>query len=1417
MKRPRDLAPRALAATLFLLAACNTGDRTSPGLSSIAPSRTLEGASVAVTIRGELLTGRAYTDFETASGSHLDASFTARLGPAALRAVQLTADGVLTATVPEGLAAGTYDLAVVDPWGHEATLPGAFRVVSLSELDQLVAGYRIDSVGAQRAFAPFSVTVAAVDSQGEVVPYFNGALQLSDSTGTAVPAQVGAFALGRWTGLVEVRKASAADVLTVSDASGRTGQSAAFAVTGGDPAQLRFSTAAQQVLAGACSDKVELQLLDASGFEATAQAAVALAVAASPAADFTLYADSGCTTPLGALGILTGGSTTGFFFRALRAGVVELDASASGLPGDSQLEDVGAAAAERLVFATAAQTLVAGQCSARVRVESQDAQGNAAPVFAQTAVALASSPQGLHFFQDAACATPLSALSLDAGSSSASLYFSSTRTGAYALSAQTDLLGQPTQAEAILPAAPDHLAFTTDSQTLIAGQCSAGAGLELRDRFENVSPAPAAATLRLSASPSAQFAFFLSAGCGDPASSVDLAAGASAASFFFRADVEGDYTASASLPDLGAVSQVEHVKPPLADHLAFLDPARQFVAGTCSGVLTVESRDLNGVPRAPATDQVIALSADPSGVLSYFSDSACKVPVAQVALPAGQLRASFFTSGTLAGEHLAVASIAGWTSGTQTEKITPGVGDRLGFLNAPLQISAGECSPKVTVAVEDKYANPSPISSSVTVSLTAAPPDGFQLYLDDACTLALTSLPIIVGNASSDFYFRGTRAMDVVVFAASGGLKSAQQSETIRAKVPERLTFMTPARTLAAGTCTDIITVQAQDSLGNPVAVDAATAVSLTSTAPADLAFYADGSCAIRLSSPGFAAGADSLSFYIRATTAGAFTTTLQAFSAAASQAVTVNPGPTAKLSWGPVPSPELGGVPFHVVLRASDGFDNPTPAFAGSASILLAPHGSATCVQGCGSATATSAFASGVWSGAVRVDTPGTGLELVAVAGPISSPSTSFDVLAPPAQSPPLAKLTATPGAVLQGGSSLLDASGSLDYQTLTASLEASFDFSGAATSTPPWTPFAGLSASQTFSDSGVLYPRAAVRDADGELGYASAPVAAVASADDLCTVTTASLDDDGATSCSGDLGPDGKLSLAEALRLANAASTPKTLTFAGPMTIAGAGPLTSSASVTVVGSAGVVLQVPLEVGADAFLGALSFDGASLTVLATGNLTGFGLSFANGAGITVRGSASLSHLSMEACPGACIADEGSSALSVRFASMRSSASAAGIDFRTCATSPLAAQVQSAVFQGLLAGVRDGCGRAVEVRHATFEANAKGMVLSTAPSNVLEDSIFSNQSGAAIDCGTAGFSSRQRQLLWANASDGCLTGDAGNLAGDPLYTFPEAGDLRLLVGSPAIDAAPDLGLTVNADAPGPFLGSGPDLGGMESH
>lgn len=328
-------AARALTAAL-LLAACSS-PRQPPGPVPVAmtPSQGTGVAALPVVIAGDHFDASAQTDFDKGTGT-LAATFQARLLPeaggaaVALDAVRLTPERRLEASVPAGIARGGYSLEVVDPTGRTGTLPQAFRVVSAPES---VASFLVVPAEPARAGVPFRVELTAVDSLGVVVDGFTGQVQLADLTGTVAPTTAGPFVLGRFSARLTVTALSAADQITATDALGHAGTSAPFAVAPGPPVALAFKGGPTTEKAGTCSAQVTLETRDALGNPSPVGSALAIELQSSPAGSLEFHVGgASCGSPVSAVTISGGTSTTVFRFKGAAAGPVLIRAVPTGLP-----------------------------------------------------------------------------------------------------------------------------------------------------------------------------------------------------------------------------------------------------------------------------------------------------------------------------------------------------------------------------------------------------------------------------------------------------------------------------------------------------------------------------------------------------------------------------------------------------------------------------------------------------------------------------------------------------------------------------------------------------------------------------------------------------------------------------------------------------------------------------------------------------------------------------------------------------------------------------------------------------------------------------------------------------------------------------------------------------------------------------
>jgi hypothetical protein len=1327
-----------------------------------------------------------------------------------------------------------------------ATAPQTLMAGSCSSADLLLR----DAFGnAAEASAVTTVSLASTPASG-----FAFYADPSCEAGPAVVATTLAAGAGGATFWFRAVETGTFDV--AATAPGLVGASQTETITPAVADRLVFATSSQAVAAGACSGAVTVRSMDPLGNVSALASGATVDLASTAAIGFTFHSAAGCgSAPVTSVAIPAAGSETTFFFRATVAEAVTVSVSAPGLTGASQTQTITPAAADRLVFSTGSQSVTAGLCSGAVTVRSMDPLGNVSPLPSGATIGLASTAAiGFTFHSAAGCGgAPVGSVAIPAAGSETTFFFRATVAEGVTVTATAAGLTPATQAETITPAAADRLVFGTSSQVITAGDCSGILTIEARDPFGNAVPASSAIPLDVSALPAAGIAFHADAACSIPLAAGEPAmiAGSSTASFHFVGTDDGTVTVTVAAGTLAPATQAETILAAEPDALFFTSAPQSVPAGSCSASTDLEVRDVHGnVAVAPAPIDV-ALSSSAPATFAFYGDPLCVTPISSTTIAAGASVAAFWFEGTAAVTVTVDVAAAGLTGASQVESIGPAEPERLVFTTPARTVVAGACSADVTLQSLDGFGNPSPALAATPVALSAGGAIGVTFFAGSGCGGApVASVGLLAGASNVTFSFTATAAGPFTITATGGGLSpDPTQGETVTVAPPDRLEFTTLPQALTAGACSAVATVRSMDPYGNASPVAADVAVDLAAAPSTGFGFYSDVTCATPATTTTLAASAGSASFYFRGTVSGTVrvTASVAGWTAAAAQDETVEPGSATHFAWDPIATPQPADKPIAVRVTAQDGFGNLATGFAGTAELSLGwdepldPDPAVTCTSGCTGLT-TSAFVGGAWSGVVTVSEPSSPASttpdrwLVATSGASTGTSVAFAIVGVPVKSPPTAHLTYAPGAAQPGESVTFDASASTDYQTATADLEVSFDFTGTAPyPSAAWTPWTTVKqASHTFASKGEYPVRVAVRDADGDVGFASVTVIVMPSGTFPCRVDTSSLGSDGATSCfagAAGFGADGKLSLTEALALSTNGTT---IAFApGLLPLKGSVELVVGVSVHLVGP-GVVLDGPwLLINAGTAADPIEIRGLAFTHLANPVVVKNGhaalmqdVSFTDGAGISTEGYLTLERARFAGCSGVCVEaldDTNDDNLVVKYSEFRGTASDTAIRISDCKDAAEILTVRSSLFEGFdrAISISLACDGGTVIEHNTFEANGIGIAYSWLPSSghSLRNNIFTSQRTAAATCGSAAFSSRDYHLLWQNASNGCVGGDPNSLAVDPLYLYAEQGDYRLAPGSPAIDAAVPLGLRLLPafTASGPaFLGGGPDLGAFET-
>src|SRR5204863_506306 len=160
----------------------------------------------------------------------------------------------------------------------------------------------------------------------------------------------------------------------------------------------------------------------------------------------------------------------------------------------------------------------------------------------------------------------------------------------------------------------------TTAQTLNAGACSGIATVQSQDASSLPANVTSATTVTLYAAPSAGFTFYSDPACGTAIGTAVIAAGTSAASFYFKGTAAGSV-------------------------LVFTTTAQTLAAGACSAIATVQRRDQFANP-VTAGSTTVNLSVAPVTGFTFYSDPACGTSVSSLIIGAGSSTGSFYFKGT---------------------------------------------------------------------------------------------------------------------------------------------------------------------------------------------------------------------------------------------------------------------------------------------------------------------------------------------------------------------------------------------------------------------------------------------------------------------------------------------------------------------------------------------------------------------------------------------------------------------------------------------------------------------------------------------------------------------------------------------------------------------------------------------------
>lgn len=196
--------------------------------------------------------------------------------------------------------------------------------------------------------------------------------------------------------------------------------------------------------------------------------------------------------------------------------------------------------------------------------------------------------------------------------------------------------------------------------------------------------------------------------------------------------------------------------------------------------------------------------------------------------------------------------------------VASGVPAALGFATSPLSVQAGDCSATAAVVrTLDGLGRPAPVASPLSINLTSNPV-GLQFFGDAACSAPVTAVQLPAGGLSAPFFIKSTVAGQLEVTAVALGLSPAVQAQTVTPAAATALGFSTPPRTVAVGGCSEAVTVEVRDALGNAAPAPSPLLVTWSIAPVGAVLLFSDASCTSAAATSAIAAGGTSASAFLQ-------------------------------------------------------------------------------------------------------------------------------------------------------------------------------------------------------------------------------------------------------------------------------------------------------------------------------------------------------------------------------------------------------------------------------------------------------------------------------------------------------------------------------------------------------------------------
>lgn len=426
---------------------------------------------------------------------------------------------------------------------------------------------------------------------------------------------------------------------------------------------------------------------------------------------------------------------------------------------------------------------------AAVTIEVQDKHGNPVPQASDLEVSLSSTSDtdNAKFYPDATSETDITTVAISSGKSSVTVYY-------YDKLRPEDgvqkIITISASAGTVTGSAPVTLMGPRPEKFEIAGDDSVEVNLrlpltiKLLDQYGQ--PYAVAEDTEVTLQDDANGEFYTSLIGGTSVTSVDIPAGKSEATVYYRPTTAGTNTVTVnaqvnvneatSFSVKGTKSVSVRPAGQVANELSIT--AEPIKAGT-TGAVTVKVTDQYGNPVAQSADLVVTLKANsPTG--KFYDKAQGGTEISTVTIKQGESEATVYYYDTKAGTQTVSAGAPGLDPAEDTT-ITV-----VSAAPAEIAVEAGELvvnqRAEINFTIVDEFGNPVELDSALTLVLSSSSAIG---RFEDESGKQITQVTIAAGANSATAYYKDGTAGEVTITAKTTGLEGSAKLKVQPVPAPD--------------------------------------------------------------------------------------------------------------------------------------------------------------------------------------------------------------------------------------------------------------------------------------------------------------------------------------------------------------------------------------------------------------------------------------------------------------------------------------------------------------------------------------------------------------------------------------------------------------------------------------------------------